>query len=141
MIGGVINILLADTNVTTLVGNRIYPLRGPQKPATKWPFITVTSGGRTDTSETKDGSSGLDYISCVVTTFVKPSDGMYAQAEAIASAVRKGLDRKSGTFGGEVFQSIKFEDEVPEVDDVAGIDNVYTVESIFIVSENIQVIT
>ena len=141
MIRGVLNILLNDTNITALVGNRIYPLRGPQKPQLKWPFLTVTSGGRTDTSETKDGSSGLDYINCMVTTYVKPSDGMYDKAEQIAQTVRKALDRKTGTFDGETFQSIKFEDEVPEVDDVAGIDNVYTIESVFIVSENIQVIT
>lgn len=138
MIAGVYNILSNDPNITALVGSNIYPMRGPQKPALKWPFLTITSAGRTDTSETKTGSSSLDYINCIVTTFVKPSDGMYAKASEIAEQVRKTLDRKSGTFGPDTFASIKFEDEVPEVDDVAGIDNVYTIESIFIVSQQIQ---
>ena len=141
MIKGVRNILINDTNVTALVGTNIYALRGPQRMSGKWPFLTIRSGGRTETSETKDSSSGLDYINCVVTTFVKPGNGAYEQCEAIADAVRKSLDRKTGTFNGETFQSIMYADQVDEVDDVAGIDNVYTIESTFIVSENIQVIT
>lgn len=84
--------------VADLVATRVYPVgSAPTNPAI--PYVEYDTTGA-DFPRSYTGSSGLADaeidIACVA--------GSYADAVALATAVRKALDNQSGTWGGIVVQ-------------------------------------
>lgn len=104
MIKGVRTILVNTTAVTDLVGTSIFPERVPQEQG--YPAVVL------NTSSTRPGISKQRQTSLFgVALQVLIYTQTYAQAEAIANAIRVALDNYTGTSNGEVFQRIVFEDE------------------------------
>lgn len=97
--------LLADSNVTGLVGARIYPLKAPQDadlPAIAYQKI---SGPR---DETQSGPSGLVearmQITCLGST--------YSEAKSVAEVVRGSIDGFSGTMGSVSVGACHLDNEI-----------------------------
>ena len=85
--------LVADLNVTALVGTRIYPKLLPQSPAYPAVVLHLISGGTDHTHDGPDGIAEVRYqIDCLAPTI--------AAATAAAEAVRVALDGYQGTMGG-----------------------------------------
>jgi hypothetical protein len=105
MIGkSIYDILKSDVTVAAIVGTQIYPMRTPQ--AVDPPFVVYTTTDNEPT-DTKDGSSTLDEIRFDVSMY---SDTM-TELESLSDAVRRALDRYSGTNKSNVIQTIIFEAE------------------------------
>lgn len=89
----VIQHLLAHPGVAALVGDRIYPMRLPQRPT--YPALTCqkVSGPRVTA---KDGPAGLAQARMQVSCWAKS----YPDAKAVAEQVRRALAGFSGVMGG-----------------------------------------
>lgn len=96
-------ILSTNSNVTTLVGTRIFPEIAEQEAAT--PFI-VYQLQSVDPDDTHDGPSELDEVRF---EFICYAD-TYDQAADLGEKVRGALDRVSGTYNGVNVESIQFND-------------------------------
>jgi hypothetical protein len=96
-------ILSTNSNVTTLVGTRIFPEIAEQEAAT--PFI-VYQLQSVDPDDTHDGPSELDEVRF---EFICYAD-TYNQAADVGEKVRGALDRVSGTYNGVNVESIQFND-------------------------------
>jgi len=109
---GIIGILTADSNVSTRVGTRIYPIERAQQDAL--PAVTVDVDS-VDPSDTKDGVSELDQSYITVTSFAQTYDA----ARLLSEDVRTALDRVSGTYNTEVIQKIQFLDQFTDKEENA----------------------
>ena len=96
------NILSNDSDITSLVSTRIFPLVAPQ--STEFPFI-LYDVDENNPSDTKDGVSKLDTIQSTVSCYAKS----YSEACDIADKIRTALDRVSGTYNTIRIQSIQFD--------------------------------
>jgi len=105
MTGKVIySLLSADSQLSALVGTRIYPYRRLQEedlPAVTYNQVT------TNPTDTKDGPSVLDTERHTINVWSKT----YDNAQNIASRVRTILDRWGGIKEGVVVDSITFLDK------------------------------
>jgi hypothetical protein len=97
-------LLTASTDVTDLVGTRIFPDMATQKAA--YPFV-VYSVEATEPSDTKDGVSGLDIVEVAIMSYANS----YEAVNLIAAVVRSTLDRATGAYAGVNVQSIRFTDQ------------------------------
>lgn len=123
-------VLLSDSNVTAIVGQRIYPLRRPQKSAL--PAIVYELSG-VDPHDTKSGPSTMDHD--YVRVFIESNDYNTNYVNLI-SAVRTALDRYNGTINSITVQSVQFEG-VTEFDENIDNNTVYVSEMEFKVSCNV----
>tara|TARA_R110002110_G_scaffold128587_1_gene308298 strand:+ start:8834 stop:9247 length:414 start_codon:yes stop_codon:yes gene_type:complete len=104
MIGKAIyNLLTTNVAVSALVSTRVYPNVNFSSKTT-YPFI-VFQTTNDDPHDTKSGVSSLNTGSVLIKCF---SDNALSVQE-LAEKVRISLDRKSGTFGTIVVQSIQYE--------------------------------
>jgi hypothetical protein len=105
MTGKAIYSLLSNAaGLTALVSTRIFPDMATQTSA--YPFVVYSIEGQ-QPSDTKDGVSGLDIVQVAVMIYANT----YTSAQDIGAQVRAALDRKSGSHGGVVIQSIRFENQ------------------------------
>ncbi len=114
----IFNILSGDADVSALVGTRIFPNVAKNK--TQFPFIIYDVNGETPNDD-KDGVSSLDVDSVMVSCYSKT----YAEASDLARKMRTALDRISGTYGGVVIQSIKYNGYNDLFDDDSGDGGIY----------------
>ena len=112
------NILTNNSNVFAIVGNRIFPNVAPQ--TTQFPFI-IYNVVKADPSNTKDGVSTLDVISCMISCYSET----YSDCTDLSKKVRISLDRLSGTYDSEKIQSIEFTDYNDIFDDTSGDSGIY----------------
>ena len=112
------NILTNNSNVFAIVGNRIFPNVAPQ--TTQFPFI-IYNVVKADPSNTKDGVSTLDVISCMISCYSET----YSDCTDLSKKVRISLDRLSGTYASEKIQSIEFTDYNDIFDDTSGDSGIY----------------
>jgi hypothetical protein len=109
---GVIDILRNDaTTIALTTATRIYPSQRSQQSGL--PAITVKVINN-DPSDTKSGVSGLDQVEVEVISYGET----YSSALAVSKAVRTALDRTSGTYNGEVIQSIRFLDQFTDYEEI-----------------------
>lgn len=89
MISGLMDLLLADSGVTTLVDQKIYPVVAEEK--TQLPYVTIR---RTGTSPTivKNETSGKDETYFTVAAYAKE----YKKCIQILAAVRSVIDNFKG---------------------------------------------
>ena len=93
------NILAANTNVSNLVGTRIFPNVAPQ--TTAFPFIIYDVTG-VQPNDTKDGVSTLDTNDIMISCYSET----YSEASDLAQKIRIAMDRiPEGTYGTEQIQS------------------------------------
>jgi len=86
--------LLAQSGITSLVGQRIYFVQAPQDTETPYIVVTKVSGVR---EHSHDGSSHLAHPRFQFSVFATT----YSSAKSIASALQTALQGYSGTMGGE----------------------------------------
>ena len=97
------SILTSDSDVSAIVGTRVYPQIAAQGAA--FPFVVYVLQD-TSPSDTKSGVSTLDEVRYDI---VVASEN-YAQASDLTGKIRTALDRYSGTVAGVVIDSIQFQD-------------------------------
>lgn len=122
---GVIYILKNDLDLIEKINSRVYPLERPQQSAL--PAITV-SVDDVDPHDTKSGVSRLDEVTITVISY-----GLSVEdAFTVKNLVRFALDRVSGEFNGETYQSIQY---LREFSDKEEIDN----KTIFFVEQEYKI--
>ena len=112
------NILSTTTNISNLVGTRIFPNVAPQ--TTTFPFIIYDVNG-VQPNDTKEGVSTLDTNDVMISCYSET----YSEASRLAQYIRIAMDRiNEGTYGGEQIQSSQFQsynDIFDDTSDDAGI--------------------
>ena len=97
------NILANDSDVSALVGTRIFPNVAPQ--TTTFPFIIYDVTG-VDPNDTKEGPSTLDTNDVMISCYSET----YSQASDLAQKIRIAMDRiNEGIYGDETIQSSQFQ--------------------------------
>ena len=113
------NILSTTTNISDLVGTRIFPNVAPQ--TTTFPFIIYDVNG-VQPNDTKDGASTLDTNDVMISCYSET----YSQASDLAQKIRVAMDRiNEGTYGGEQIQSSQFQSYNDIFDDTSGDAGIY----------------
>ena len=113
------NILSTNSDVSTLVGTRIFPNVAPQ--TTTFPFIIYDFNG-VQPNDTKDGASTLDTNDVMISCYSET----YSQASDLAQKIRVAMDRiNEGTYGGEQIQSSQFQSYNDIFDDTSGDAGIY----------------
>ena len=113
------NILANDSDVSSLVGTRIFPNVAPQ--TTQFPFIIYNITG-VSPNDTKDGASTLDTNDVMISCYSET----YSQASDLAQKVRIAMDRiNQGDYGGETIQSSQFQSYNDIFDDTSGDSGIY----------------
>ena len=112
-------ILVNDSDVSALVGTRIFPNVAPQ--TTTFPFIIYDVTG-VSPNDTKEGPSTLDtndvMISCYSETYDEASD--------LAQKIRVAMDRiNQGVYNDETIQSSQFQSYNDIFDDTSGDAGIY----------------
>ena len=106
MIGkAVYSILYADANVEANVSTRIFPSIN-YKATNTYPYL-VYHHTIDEPNDTKSGVSTLNTATIQVNTY----DVNKMDSETLAEYVRIALDRKSGTYGTIVVQSVQYTDQ------------------------------
>ena len=96
-------ILTDDSDVSAIVGTRVYPQVAAQGAA--FPFIVYVLQD-TSPSDTKSGVSTLDEVRYDIVV----ASETYAEASDLTNKIRTALDRYTGTVAGVVIDSIQFQD-------------------------------
>jgi len=96
-------ILSGTTEVTDIVGTKIFPEIAEQETAVPFVIYQVQS---VQPEDTHDGPSKLDEVRVEVLCY----DDAYNGAADLASAVRGALDRVRGTYNGVNVESVQFND-------------------------------
>ena len=113
------NILANDSDVSAVVGTRIFPNVAPQ--TTTFPFIIYDVTG-VQPNDTKDGASTLDTNDVMISCYSET----YSQASDLAQKIRVAMDRiNEGTYGGEQIQSSQFQSYNDIFDDTSGDAGIY----------------
>ena len=117
VVKGVYSRLTTDTEITELVGARVYPHLAPQTSGPQQPTI-VYSVEQNEYGRTYAGGDGLAdalvFITCVA--------GKYADAVELSKRVRARLDNQEGTWGGVVVAGCFHTDETEDSDTPEGVN-------------------
>ena len=97
------SILTSDSDVSAIVGTRVYPQIAAQGAA--FPFVVYVLQD-TSPSDTKSGVSTLDEVRYDIVV----ASETYAEASNLTNKIRTALDRYTGTVAGVVIDSIQFID-------------------------------
>lgn len=105
-------ILTQDSTVNGLIGNRVYPLKAPDRPT--FPFV-VYQRLTTTIQATLDPSINPNFaiVTLWVTVFGSRADG-FGNWKALSAAVKAALHMKRGTFNGTLVHSILLENLTDE---------------------------
>ncbi len=95
------SILTNDSDVSALIGTRVYPQVAAQGAA--FPFVVYVLQDNTP-SDTKSGVSTLDEIRYDIVAAAET----YTALSSLTERIRLALDRYSGTVSGIVVDSIQF---------------------------------
>jgi hypothetical protein len=121
----VVAILLADTNITALVGTRITPKLSPE--GSPFPNI-VYDCGTAQIDRSMNGPGSLTQQSFEVSALATS----YGGAEQLGAFIRKSLDGKgnsSTAYGGIVLADVSYDDEeegLEQIGDAGQESNVHT---------------
>ena len=102
MIGDIITRLLADTEITAVVGQRIFPVHVAQDATLPAIMVTITD---METHETKTATSSDDILELDLTVYSKSAK----QGFDVAQLIRRSLDNFTGTMGSTTVKSLRFE--------------------------------
>lgn len=102
MIGDIITRLLADSHITAVVGQRIFPVHVDQDATLPAIMVTITD---METHDTKTATSTDDILELDLTVYSKSAK----QGFDIAENIRTSLDNFTGTMGSTTVLSLRFE--------------------------------
>lgn len=102
MIQGIVQSLLDSPTVTSLLGQKVFPVVAPQ--AVKKPYVTARIVANAP-NQNKDAASTLDAVTFQVFSYSEK----YSEVDAIDNAVRSVIDNASGEVEGIQFDRIYFE--------------------------------
>jgi len=112
-------ILVNDTDVSALVGTRIFPNVAPQ--TTTLPFIIYDVTG-VSPNDTKEGPSTLDTNDVMISCYSET----YSEASDLAQKIRVAMDRiNEGVYNDETIQSSQFQSYNDIFDDTSGDAGIY----------------
>ena len=112
-------ILVNDTDVSALVGTRIFPNVAPQ--TTTFPFIIYDVTG-VSPNDTKEGPSTLDTNDVMISCYSET----YSEASDLAQKIRVAMDRiNQGVYNDETIQSSQFQSYNDIFDDTSGDAGIY----------------
>jgi len=112
-------ILVNDTDVSALVGTRIFPNVAPQ--TTTLPFIIYDVTG-VSPNDTKEGPSTLDTNDVMISCYSET----YSEASDLAQKIRVAMDRiNEGLYNDETIQSSQFQSYNDIFDDTSGDAGIY----------------
>lgn len=97
------SILTSDSDVSAIVGTRVYPQIAAQGAA--FPFVVYVLQD-TSPSDTKSGVSTLDEVRYDIVV----ASETYTEVSDLTNKIRTALDRYTGTVAGVVIDSIQFID-------------------------------
>lgn len=118
-------ILRNDAGVTSITGQRIYPVRATQ--GAVYPYITHQFLSNRPMS-THDGASTFDFGTVQVNIYAATA----GEAQNMMEAVRTALDRKTpGTYNGTAVAQIEYVGESHLYEDEADNDQIYYIASEF----------
>jgi hypothetical protein len=117
------SILTSDSEVSAIVGTRVYPQIAAQEAA--FPFVVYILSD-IEPSDTKSGVSTLDEARYEVLAVCET----YAELADLTNKIRTALDRYTGTVAGVVIDSIQFTDIDTSNDDK---NEVYLTNSEYII--------
>jgi len=117
------SILTSDSEVSAIVGTRVYPQIAAQEAA--FPFVVYILSD-IEPSDTKSGVSTLDEARYEVLAVCET----YAELADLTNKIRTALDRYTGTVAGVVIDSIQFTDIDTSNDDK---NEVYLTSSEYII--------
>jgi hypothetical protein len=117
------SILTSDSDVSAIVGTRVYPQIAAQEAA--FPFVVYILSD-IEPSDTKSGVSTLDEARYEVLAVCET----YAEVADLTNKIRTALDRYTGTVAGVVIDSIQFTDIDTSNDDK---NEVYLTSSEYII--------
>ena len=110
-VGKAIYYLLSNaTDVTNIVGTKIFPETAPQGQATPYVVYSVVSNSPSDV---KESGETIDVAQIEIFSV----ETTYAKAVTLGAAIREALDRKVGTFNGVQLQTTSYKNESMEVND------------------------
>lgn len=113
----IFNILSNDSNVTNIVSGRIYPTRAFNNAAL--PYVVYSQISNEPQNE-KGRAATVDIATYQVSCFAKD----YSQAVDLADAVRKALEKQSGTFNGVDVEDIVVEGSNEVFDEDQGVHHI-----------------
>ena len=102
MIGDIITRLLADSSITDVVGQRIFPVHVAQDATLPAIMVTITD---METNDTKTATSTDDILELDLTVYSKSAK----QSFDVAELIRSSLDNFTGTMGTTTVLSLRFE--------------------------------
>ncbi len=102
MIGDIIDRLLADSAITAIVGQRIFPVHVDQDAELPAIMVTITD---IETRPTKTAASLDDFVDLDLTVYAKSAK----QCFDVAELIRTNLDNFTGTMGSTTVQTLRFE--------------------------------
>ena len=110
-VGKAIYYLLSNaTDVTNIVGTKIFPETAPQGQATPYVVYSVVSNSPSDV---KESGETIDVAQIEIFSV----ETTYAKAVTLGAAIREALDRKVGTFNSVQLQTTSYKNESMEVND------------------------
>jgi hypothetical protein len=110
-VGKAIYYLLSNaTDVTNIVGTKIFPETAPQGQATPYVVYSVVSNSPSDV---KESGETIDVAQVEIFSV----ETTYAKAVTLGAAIREALDRKVGTFNSVQLQTTSYKNESMEVND------------------------
>ena len=113
------NILSTNSDVSTLVGTRIFPNVAPQ--TTTFPFIIYDVTG-VQPNDTKDGASTLDTNDVMISCYSET----YSEASNLAKKIRIAMDRiTEAEYATIKIQSSQFQSYNDIFDDTSGDAGIY----------------
>jgi len=125
-----INYIMANTSAVTNLcpAARIFPVRALQ--SSVYPYITHQLLTNRPVSQ-GDSASNFDFATIMVSVYAETM----TDAQAIAEVLRTALDRKTpGTYDGVAVAQIDYEGESHLPEDGAGNDQIYVIQSDFVVN-------
>ncbi len=102
MIGDIITNLLNDGSITTIVGQRIFPVHVAQDADLPAIMVTITD---METHPTKTATSTDDIVELDLTVYSRSAK----QCFDVAELIRTRLDNFTGTMGSTTVKSLRFE--------------------------------
>ena len=110
-VGKAIYYLLSNaTDVTNIVGTKIFPETAPQVQATPYVVYSVISNSPSDV---KESGETIDVAQVEIFSV----ETTYHGAVTLGAAIREALDRKVGTFNSVQLQTTSYKNESMEVND------------------------
>jgi len=124
-------ILKNNSNVYSLVNNRIYPIVADQAASAQQSYIVYRRTG-SNLTRSKDGNSGLANLMVEIEIYTNSYDSLIE----LATKVRQALDGQAGELYGHSIQVIAYESTRDNYQDAAALDGIFMLQQDYLIIAN-----